>query len=356
MTIRSLLAAALLSATAAAAFAQDRDDVIAVPVLRASVMVAGDVVRIGDVIDNAGTSAQIAIYRAPDLGTTGSLTTAQVLSALQAHQVIGVDTRDIKAVSVTRLSRTIEGKDIELGVARALEHRSGLGDAANLNLTFDRDVGDLRLDASNTGAMQPVSARYDARSGRFDVSFEIGNDANAAPTKLRFTGIAVETVEAAVLTRDVERSDVLKSSDVVVERRPKAVVGTDTATRDRAVGMQMRKQLHAGQALKVSDLAKPDLVQRDDNVTLIYEATGLYLTIRGKAMESGTDGDVVNVLNLQSKRTVSGLVIGRDQVAISIATPRLPARDATSTIGATETAAPVSVAATSNAQTSPKPE
>jgi flagella basal body P-ring formation protein FlgA len=78
--------------------------------------------------------------------------------------------------------------------------------------------------------------------------------------------------------------------------------------------------------------------------------------MRGKALEAGTEGDTINVLNLQSKRTVSGLVIGRDQVAISIATPRLPARDATSTIGATETAAPVSVAATSNAQTSPKPE
>src|SRR5216683_7643673 len=160
MTLRSLLlAAALLAAasTAASAQAQVSDDVIAAPVLRASVNVTGDVVRIGDVIDNAGTSAQIAIYRAPDLGTTGSLTTAQVLSALQAHQVIGVDTRDIKAVSVTRLSRTIEGKDIELQVARALEHRSGLGDAANLVLTFDRDVGDLKLDASNSGALQPIS-------------------------------------------------------------------------------------------------------------------------------------------------------------------------------------------------------
>src|SRR5216684_9428002 len=173
MTIRSLLLATALAATAAPAFAQVRDDVIAAPVLRANVTVAA-VVRMGDVIDNAGTSAQIAIYRAPDLGTTGSLTTAQVLSALQAHQVIGVDTRDIKAISVTRLSRTIEGKDIEIQVARALEHRSGLGDAANLVLTFDRDVGDLRLDASYTGAMQPVSARYEARSGRFDVSFEIG--------------------------------------------------------------------------------------------------------------------------------------------------------------------------------------
>src|SRR6266852_4456742 len=206
MTLRSLLlATALLAAASTAASAQVSDDTIAAPVLRASVNVTADVVRIGDVIDNAGTSAQIAIYRAPDLGTTGSLTTAQVLSALQAHQVIGVDTRDIKAISVTRLSRTIEGKDIEIQVARALEHRSGLGDAANLVLTFDRDVQDLRLDASYTGAMQPVSARYEARSGRFDVNFEIGNDANTAPTKLRFTGIAIETVEAAVLTRDVDR-------------------------------------------------------------------------------------------------------------------------------------------------------
>ena len=68
-------------------------------------------------------------------------------------------------------------------------------------------------------------------------------------------------------------------------------------------------------------------MQRDQNVTLIYESAGLYLTIRGKALDGGTEGDVVSVLNLQSKRTVSGVVIGRGQVAISVATPRLPAAD-----------------------------
>jgi flagella basal body P-ring formation protein FlgA len=121
--------------------------------------------------------------------------------------------------------------------------------------------------------------------------------------------------------------------------------------------MQMRKQLRAGQALRVSDLAKPDLVQRDDNVTLIYESAGLYLTIRGKAVDSGTEGDVVNVLNLQSKRTVSGVVVGRDQVAVTVAVPRLPpAGDASSAIGSTETTAPVAVAAGNNSQASPKPE
>ncbi|HEV7409309.1 MAG TPA: flagellar basal body P-ring formation chaperone FlgA, partial [Bradyrhizobium sp.] len=305
MIVRSLLlATALLAAGAAPSLAQSREDVAA-PVLRPSVNVSGDLVRIGDVVDNAGNAAQIAIYRAPDLGTTGSLPTAQLLSVLRTHQVIGVDTKDLKSISVTRLARTLEAKDIELQVARALERRNGLGDAANLSLTFDRDVQTLQLDASNTGSLQPVAARYEPRSGRFDVSFEIGNDASV-PTKLRFTGSAVETVEAAVLARGVERNEVIKSSDVMIERRPKAEVGNDAAGRDGAVGMQARRQLRAGQALRVTDLAKPDLVTRDQNVTLIYESSGLYLTIRGKALEGGTEGDVVNVLNLQSKRTVSG--------------------------------------------------
>jgi flagella basal body P-ring formation protein FlgA len=350
IVLRSLLlATALLAACAATASAQSSDEGIAAPVLRASVTVSGEVVRIGDILDNAGTAALIAIYRAPDLGTTGSLPTEKVLAALQAHQVIGVDTKDIKSISVTRLSRPLPAKEIEIQVGRALEHRSGLGEAANIALTFDRDVRNMQLEASNTGTMEPVSTRYDPRSGRFDVSFEIGNEAGTTPTTLRFTGTAIETVDAAVLTRDVERNEVLKSSDVIAQRRPKADVGSDAASRHLAVGMQMRKQLRAGQALRVSDIGKPDLVQRDENVTLIYESTGLYLTIRGKALDGGTEGDAVNVLNLQSKRTVSGVVIGRGQVAVTVATPRLPpATDASSAVGSAETAAPVSVAAGSN--------
>ena len=342
MKMRSLLlAAALFAGAAASGHAQTRDDVIAAPVLRASVTVSGDVVRIGDLIDNAGAAAQIAVYRAPDLGTTGTLPTAQVISVLRAHQVIGVDTRDLRQITVTRLARTIDAKDIEQQVAQALEHRSGLGDAANLNLTFDREVEDLRLEASNTGAMQPISVRYDARSARFDVIFDIANASVSAPTRLRFTGSVIETVEAAVLARNIDRNEILKASDVLVERRPKAEVGGDGASRARVIGMQARRQLRAGQALKVADLVRPDLVQRDQTVTLIYEAAGLYLTIRGKALDSGTEGDVVSVLNLQSKRTVTGTVIGRGQVAISVATPRLAANtDATSSISSNEAASP----------------
>src|SRR3981081_4594439 len=168
MTLRSLLlATVLLVAGAGPALAQSRDDVIAAPVLRASVNVTGDVVRIGDVIDNAGPAGQIAIYRAPDLGTSGTLPVAQLLATLRAHQVIGVDTKELREISVTRLARTLESKDLEIQVGLALEHRNGLGDAANLSITFDRDPQTVQLDASNSGALQPLATRSQAPSGRF---------------------------------------------------------------------------------------------------------------------------------------------------------------------------------------------
>lgn len=317
------IAAALLAATSGTVLAQSEQDTLASPVLRANVTVSSDVVRIGDVVDNAGTAAQVAIFRAPDLGTTGSLPIAQLLAALRAHQVIGVDTRDLREVSVTRSSRTLVSKEIEQQVARVLERRNGLGDAANISVTFERDLRELQLDAAHTGDMRATIVRFDPRNGRFDITFEIPNDVTYNPTKLRFIGTAVETVEAAVLTRAVERNEILRSSDVVIERRPKAEIGNDIINRDRSVGMQARKQLRAGQALKAADLGKPDLVLRDQGVMLIYQAPGLYLTGRGKALDNGTEGDIVNIVNLQSKRTVQGVVTGPGQVTITAPGPRL---------------------------------
>ncbi|OAF13684.1 flagellar biosynthesis protein FlgA [Bradyrhizobium centrolobii] len=320
--------------------AQAADDVIAVPTLRASVTVASDVVRVGDLIDNAGSAALIPVYRSPDLGTTGALPVAQVLSVLRAKQVIGVMIGDIKEVSVTRLARIFANKDLELAVASALERRFGLGDAANITVTFDRGISDLRLDASNTGALQPVATRYDARSGRFDLTFEINNDSNPTPTKLRLTGTAIETVEVAVLTHDIDRAELLKSSDIALERRPKAEVTGEPASRDRTVGMQLRRPMRAGTPIRVADIVKPDFVQRDQNVTIIYQVPGLYLTTRGKAIDSGAEGDTVSVLNVQSKRTLTGIVTGRGQVTVqgaSQAVPMPPAVEQTSSLKRDET-------------------
>jgi flagellar basal body P-ring formation protein FlgA len=50
---------------------------------------------------------------------------------------------------------------------------------------------------------------------------------------------------------------------------------------------------------------------------LTYEVPGIVLTMRGKALESGAEGDLVSVLNVNSKRTIQGIVTGPGRVTVA---------------------------------------
>src|ERR1700750_1829287 len=114
---RILFSAFALSLWTTGALAGQPQNQISAPSLRDSVTVTSDVVKIGDLVDNAGVASGIAIYRAPDLGTTGTLRTAQLLDVLRTNDVIGVDTHNLKEVSITRASRSILAKYLESQVA-----------------------------------------------------------------------------------------------------------------------------------------------------------------------------------------------------------------------------------------------
>jgi flagella basal body P-ring formation protein FlgA len=77
--------------------------------------------------------------------------------------------------------------------------------------------------------------------------------------------------------------------------------------------------------LRNSDLVKPDMVTRNESVTLVYEVPGIVLSARGKAMESGREGDTVNVMNVQTKRTIQGTVTGPGRVTVTAQSPRFAA-------------------------------
>ena len=145
-------------------------------------------------------------------------------------------------------------------------------------------------------------------------------------TVLRFTGRAVPTVEVATVARTIERGGILKDADILLERRARAEVGRDVITkREDAIGFAARSSLQPGRPIRSAELMKPDLIQRNETVTLVYEVPGITLTIRGRAAEGGVEGDVINVLNEQSKRTVQGVIIGPGRVAVTNGSPRLAA-------------------------------
>jgi len=318
--IRSILAAVvMLAALGGSARAEEATDQPGSerPRLRSEAVVKGDLVRIGDLIENAGIVASVPIFRAPDLGYTGTISADAVLEAVRGHALIGVATGGIRDIVVTRASRTIPIKDAEDAIARAVSARFDLGPTKDILVTFAREMRAIYVEPSSNGMLRVTQLEFDTRSGRFEATLEIpAGTGKRSVTHLG--GRAVATLEVATVTRTVERGGVLRESDVEMERRPRAEIGRDVITgRQQAVGLAARGTLQPGRPIRAVDLMKPDLIQRNDAVTLVYEVPGIVLTIRGKAIDGGAEGDVISVLNEQSKRAVQGTIVAPGRVLVS---------------------------------------
>jgi flagella basal body P-ring formation protein FlgA len=298
------------------------------PLLRAEVTVTSNIVRIGDLIENAGIVANIPVFRSPALGQTGTIAASQVLEAVRPHALVGIDPGAISEITVTRASRAILPSEIETLVAAALAKSYTLGNASDIAVNFARPLRTLHLEPTQTGTPQIEQLRYDSRSGRFDGTLTI---ANAPGAQARLIGTAVVTAETVELLRPIARGEVIKLSDLTMRRTPRAQITPETIVDpDQAIGMAARSAINVGRPLHMSELMKPELVQRSESVTILYQTPGLMLAVRGKAGDGGAEGDMIDVVNLQSNRTVRATIIGRGQVAVAPITARIVATAAIS--------------------------
>jgi flagella basal body P-ring formation protein FlgA len=126
--------------------------------------------------------------------------------------------------------------------------------------------------------------------------------------------VAAETV---VATRTIRPATVLAPGDVATVE---AVVPGALSDADAAIGLEARTTLFAGRPIRPTDLGPPTLVERNQIVALAFESGGLAIRAEGRALTRGSRGEVVRVLNLASRQTVTGIV--RDDGVVVVGSGR----------------------------------
>jgi flagella basal body P-ring formation protein FlgA len=290
----------------------------AAPTLRSAALVSGDLVTVGDLVDGAETGGDVALFRAPDPGATGNVPAAAVIAAARRAGV-DVAAGAVSEVAVTRSSRILTRAEVEAAITARAATDFGV-DVDAVEVTLDDSVGARHLDAAAKGALEVARFVVDRASGRFDATLEI---VGASP--IRFSGTAVETVEVATLNRAIARGDLVARADVVSTRVPK-LQARDAAAPDAVVGLAARRAIREGQPLRSNDLMRPQHVERGSFVTLVYLNDGVSLSLKAKALAAGAAGDLIAVQNIQSKRTVNGVVTGPSEVTVTAAPTALARR------------------------------
>ena len=307
------------------------------PVLRLEVAVSGEVVKLGDLFQHAGRFADVPVFRSPDPGHTGQVPAWRIIEA--ARRVgLEPETGDRnREVSITRDARILPLAEMEERIATALASSLGLTDSTRVQVAFDRGTRPIAVEKEVTGGLDILRIEHDARTGRFEAVLGIGGsprtDRNGG---FRVQGTAVELVEYVVLARAIGRGEIIRASDLVVDRKPRTQLPAFTLdtviSPGQAVGLAARRPLGPERPFRLADLMKPELVERNGNVLITMEMPGLSLTMRGRALEAGAEGDMIQVENLQSRKKLQATVTGLNRVSIAppvtattaIATARTP--------------------------------
>ncbi|WP_222875244.1 flagellar basal body P-ring formation chaperone FlgA [Terrihabitans soli] len=286
------------------------------PMLKPVVTVAGDLVTLGDLIAGAGTKAEIAVFRAPDLGQTGIVPADDIIAVAAAHGLVDVETSGIGKVAVKHASRIVTADEMLPLLSQALADGAALEGPDALAIEIDPAFANIHVPVEADGAIRFADAFWTENQGRFDATL-IVRRIDGTDERRQLTGKAVETAAMITAARALERGTVLTSNDLRIERKPKAAV-RDGQIDDAmlVVGMEVRRALREGQAIRTGDLSEPVLVKSGATVSVVLKTGGLTLTAIGQAMSDGKNGAAIQVMNTQSKRVLQAVVTGPDQVLV----------------------------------------
>lgn len=124
-------------------------------------------------------------------------------------------------------------------------------------------------------------------------------------------GMAI--ADSLVATRTIRAQSILGPDDVALVAA--AIPGAITAPAD-ALGLEARVSIYAGRPIRPSDLGPASVIDRNQIVPLVFSTGGLNILTEGRALDRGGIGDIIRIMNLGSRATVTGRIADDGRVHV----------------------------------------
>jgi flagellar basal body P-ring formation protein FlgA len=121
------------------------------------------------------------------------------------------------------------------------------------------------------------------------------------------------SAESLIAVRTIPAQSIIAADDVSLVD---AVMEGAVLTAAAAIGQEARVTIFAGRAVLQADLGPAAMVDRNQLVPLRFQAGALAIMTEGRALERGAEGDVIRIMNLSSRLTVTGRVMADGSVNV----------------------------------------
>jgi len=101
--------------------------------------------------------------------------------------------------------------------------------------------------------------------------------------------------------------------------RTDRLIGNVITDAGQLVGMTTKRPLRTNQMLRGSDLVMTPAIRKNSLVTLALQTGQMSLTVTGKALEDAAIGQAIRVVNVNSKKELTGIVRDPSTIVIPLA-------------------------------------
>ena len=109
----------------------------------------------------------------------------------------------------------------------------------------------------------------------------------------------------------------IQKDDILIENRNIALLPQDVLTEEKEIwGKRTTLSVNGREILRGTMVEVPPVVKKGDRVILLVENEQFRITTRGEVQENGRKGDRVKLINLSSKKEVTGRVIDANTIQI----------------------------------------
>ena len=215
--------------------------------------------------------------------------------------------------------KPVSQEEIMSRLRRALGNETGNG-SVDIQLTGAKPA--MFVPAGAAATVRVDGLDYNRRSGRFTAM--LAAPANDPDAKLVQVSGRVQSVDQIpVLRNRIVPGETIGKGDIDwVDVRGQVASNMITDAND-LIGQSPKRPLMPGVAIRSGDIGKPEQVLKGATVTMNVISPGMVLSASGRAIGGGSTGDTIQVMNLQTKRTIEATVVGPNRVEVSSRTPHV---------------------------------
>jgi flagella basal body P-ring formation protein FlgA len=266
------------------------------------VTITGENITLGDVFDGIEKNMDFVLAPAPKPDTTITWD-ARTLNRVAKAFDLPWRATTTDQIHIRRLASLVTQDMVEDAVKAALKDE-GLSGAYDLDFVGAKPEFILPHDIEPSITVEASS--YNASRQTFSATLRTPDN------KVRqVSGVAYPLVAIPVLKTPLARGDVITRNMITsMDIRADFVTEKMIVQNADLIGMTPRRVLRANAPVAIADLDKPVVVKRGDLVTMELKNGPISITAIAKAMENGTKGDMIRVMNVDSKRTLQAEVTG----------------------------------------------